>query len=240
MRVQHDRLLALVRAARHPDRPARRSAPRASAAQRLDAWRRLEVELDVAGDQRAIRRRRSSGTARASASLCAAMTMPFDSAWRNSDISRRYLPTERGDTRALASTSGTALPAAFAVEVRPQFGLQDDREPRLDPVEEAPDRARQVERHVAQQHVVAEQLPRPRGARRRHGGQQQPVCRVTPMQLVDERSCRLHLADRHGMHPDHRAGNGGAEAEPLAEPAAVARVAHLRQSCTTIATGAAK
>ena len=42
----------------------------------------------------------------ASPSPCAAITMPCESVSRNSPASMRYRPTERGEMRALANTSG--------------------------------------------------------------------------------------------------------------------------------------
>ena len=130
----------------------------------------------------------------------------------------------RRDARARKHERHAAAPA-FAVQVRPQLGLEDHRELRLHAVEEAPDRPRQVERHVAQVHAVAEQQPCAGGAGRRDGGEQDAVLRVALLELRDQRLGRLHFPDRHGVDPDRGPGDGGPQAEALAEPLAVARIA---------------
>jgi len=88
-----------------------------------------------------------------------------------------------------------AAPAALVVQVRPELGLEDDRDPRPDAVEETAHRARQVIGHVAHVREPGEQRAGALRARRRHGRHDQRHPGVVPVQRAHERCRGLHLAD---------------------------------------------
>jgi len=86
-----------------------------------------------------------------------------------------------------------APPPTLAVQVRPQLGLDYDREPRLHAREKAPHRARQIERHVAHLRGAPEQGPRPRGAGGRDSRDGERQVRIALPQHAHQRRAGLHL-----------------------------------------------
>ena len=213
-----------VRTAGHPQRPLRGELAAQRRAARGDIRRQLEVEFQVAGDVRA----GLIGAERAE-------TLGVGAALRghHGDLAERIAeqPSEplvtadraRGDARA-RQHQRYAPPAAGAIQVRPQLGLEDHRQPRLHAPEKAAYRPRQIEGHVTHLRNVAEQRPRPCGPGGGERGDGERQLGMGPSERAHQRCARLYLADRYRVHP-HAAGCwGGAEAEALAEVVPVGTV----------------
>jgi hypothetical protein len=226
LRVECGLLLALVRAAGDPDGARARVLRAQRGAPRADVGRQVEVELDVAGDVRALR---------VGADRAKALRIAFALRGDHDAVRQRFAEQAgeaaiaphraRRDARA-RQHQRHATPAALVIERRPELGLEDDRHPRPHPVEEAPHAARQVVGHVAHQHAVAEQLACALRTGRRHGAQHQRHRGIAAAQFLHQARRRLHLADRHRVHPD-AAGDrrAGPESEAFAEVLPVAAVA---------------
>ena len=105
-------------------------------------------------------------------------------------------------THRYAAEGVFAARGRLVVEVRPDLGFHDHGQPGSQPVEKAAHRARQVERRVNVEHVVAEALPHPGRARRREGGQVQVAVGPGVGQGPDQGLRGVHLAQRGGVNPD--------------------------------------
>jgi hypothetical protein len=226
LRLEQRLLLApAVRAAGHPQRPGGRvllTQPRAA----LHGLRRqLEVELEIAGHVGAGR-------------ICAQRPEALGiSAALGRDHGRlRQGVAEQGSQAPIAADRARrdararqnqrhAPPSALAVQVRPQLGLDYDREPRLHAREEAPHRAGQIKRDVTHLHRVAEQRTRPRGPGGRNSRDGQRQVRMALPQRAHQRRAGLHLTDRRRVYPHPVPRRRRAEAEALAKVAPVAAIA---------------
>ena len=117
--------------------------------------------------------RRSTRIAPHLRALCAAMKIPCESVSRNRPdqppitVHRARRDARTGQHQRHAETS------AAVVEIRPDLGLENDREPRLHALEKTPHRARQVDGHVAHVDACSEHGLGARAPRGRDGGQHQ-------------------------------------------------------------------
>ena len=213
-----------VRTTGHPQRPLRGELAAQRRAARRDIRRQLKVELQVARDVR---------TGGGGAECAEALGIGAVLGGHHGDLPERIAeePSEalvapdrtRRDARA-RQHQRNAPPPAGAIQVRPQLGLEDHRQPRLHAPEEAAYRARQIKGYVAHLRNVAEQCPRPRSPGGGEGGDGERQLRMGAPQRAHQRRACLHFADRDGVHP-HPAGRGGrAEAEALAEVAPVGTI----------------
>ncbi len=114
--------------------------------------------------------------------------------------------------------------AALVIQVGPQLGFENHRQPRMNAIEEALHGARQVERNVAHPHPILEHRTRsggPCGCQCRHD--ERNIWKVLP-QRSHERRGRLHLSDGHRVDPDTGTIQPRPEAETLAEVAPVTAI----------------
>jgi len=192
--------------------------------------RQREIELDVAHHVRAQRVRADvaeafgiRGTLRC-----------------NDDAVRERLPEERGkapvpadrarrDARA-CQHQRHAAPAAFVVQIRPQFCFEDDRDTRPHASEESPHRSRQVVGHITHVREACKQGTRALCPGRCHGRHDERYFGVPLTQRAYEGCRGLYLADRDSVHPE--AGtceDSRAKSEAFAEVAPVAVIAKTPQ-----------
>jgi hypothetical protein len=225
VRVEHEFLLALVRAARDPDRPAGAERLPQRAATGLGPGRQLEVELEVADHVGTRGTRAEPGEPRG---VGLALRRDHDAVRERLAHHPAQQPVAAGRARrdARAREHQRQLAAvAGAVQVRPQLGLENDSESRPDPVEEAAHRPGQVVGQVADRDVGAKQAARAAAAGRRRGRQRQRQRRVAAAQRPHQARRRLHLADRHRVHPQPAGRQRRPEAEALGQRLPVAAVA---------------
>jgi len=230
MGVEQYVLLPGMGAACNPDRAARGvQCPQCRAIRRNRRGQR-EVELDVTHHVGAQRIRPDVAKA---LGICGALR-------RDHDAVRQRLPEERGEAPVTANRTWRdtrarehqwhAAPATFVIQVRPQFGFEDDRDTRSHAVEESAHRSGQVVRDIAHVREPGKQRTRALRPRRCDGGHDQRHFGVPLAQRAYE-SCRgLYFANRHGVHPE--AGTrvrGHTKAEPLAEIAPVAVITKAPQ-----------
>ncbi len=91
--------------------------------------------------------------------------------------------------------------AATEQHVRPQLGLQDQRQTGLEVPKKTADAARHVVRQIDMVHVIAPQRAHPLRAGRGDGGDDPADVRALCTQCIDQRCSRIDLAHRHRMQP---------------------------------------
>ncbi len=107
--------------------------------------------------------------------------------------------------------------------VRPELGLHDDQRLRLHAAQEQRPGPGQVIGSVGMERGGAPDRLHARGARRRHGGDENRQAGMGGSPGIDQGSGRLRLAYRHGMHPEAAMHCRNAQAKTLAHALEVVR-----------------
>jgi len=225
LRIEEDRLLARVSAAGDPYGPARCMVGAQLTPARDGLLGDREIELEIAGDVSArrgsadrakalrIRRRLGGDDDTLREGVLEETEEPAVAAHR-----ARRNPRARQDERYATRT-------ALVIQIRPKLGFKDDSETRSHPLEKAARGTRQIKRHEAHVHPVAEERACALRSGRSRRGEYERYGGVASSQIEHQRGGCLYLPYRYGVHPNAWQRERAAEAQALGEVVPVAALA---------------
>ncbi len=96
-----------------------------------------------------------------------------------------------------------SAPTQVPQEIRPEFGLDEQIEGRLQSFDEAGDDTGEIERRITMLCHTGQPLLHGFPSGLSHRRDYQAMLRMTAMQLIDERCHRHYFTERDGVDPDH-------------------------------------